>query len=105
MNEQGRAPDKSCGFTRSAKGESRRGPLIKGNRPRSPHPHPACPGSPTPEPAGARGTKDLALEVLAADPGDQDPERTDQSHDQGWEIEELVDEYSDWRASWHQAAK
>lgn len=39
----------------------------------------------------------LALEIFAADPGDEHPERANEGHDQGWEVEDLVDEYADWR--------
>ena len=47
----------------------------------------------------------LALEILAADPSHQDPKRTDQGHDQRWEVDDLVDEYADRWAARHQAAQ
>ena len=37
VNEHGRAPQKSCGFARDAKGDSIGAPLIKGNRLNLPH--------------------------------------------------------------------
>ena len=99
MNEQGRTPDKSCGFTRGAKGDSRRGPLIKGNPPRAKEAGQRVPGHSPAEPEG------LSLEILAANPGDQDPEGADEGHDQGRKVEHLVDEDADRRATWHQSAK
>jgi len=42
-----------------------------------------------------KGLKEwLALKILAANPGDQDPERADQGRNQGWEVEQLVHEYA-----------
>ena len=51
------------------------------------------------------GSHNLALEILAANPGHKDPERADEGDDQGWEVEELIDEDADRRRPWHKASE
>jgi hypothetical protein len=43
----------------------------------------------------------LTLKILASNPGHQDPERADERDDEGWEVEELVDENANRRGSGH----
>ena len=74
-------------------------PPYKGNRSKSP----SSVRADTPTNPLAR--KGLALEVLAANPGDQDPEGADQGHNQGWEVEDLIYEDADRRGARHQAAQ